>query len=57
MEAIDPDYYKNLQMILEHNLDDIGVELTFSIEDFSFGRRPGYYQSHSKWKKHSSDRG
>lgn len=39
MEAIDPDYYKNLQMILEHNLDDIGLELTFSIEDFSFGRR------------------
>jgi len=39
MEAIDPDYYKNLQMILEHNLDDIGLELTFSTEDFSFGRR------------------
>lgn len=38
MEAIDPDYYKNLKLILEHNLDDIGLELTFSIEDHSFGR-------------------
>lgn len=38
MEAIDPDYYKNLQLILEHNLEDIGLELTFSTEDHSFGR-------------------
>lgn len=38
MEAIDPDYYKNLQLILEHKLEDIGLELTFSIEDHSFGR-------------------
>eukprot|EP00571_Detonula_confervacea_P003423 CAMPEP_0172329052 /NCGR_PEP_ID=MMETSP1058-20130122/60671_1 /TAXON_ID=83371 /ORGANISM="Detonula confervacea, Strain CCMP 353" /LENGTH=4507 /DNA_ID=CAMNT_0013046199 /DNA_START=90 /DNA_END=13614 /DNA_ORIENTATION=- len=38
MQAIDPDYYKNLQMILEHNLKDIGLELTFSTEDHSFGR-------------------
>lgn len=38
MEAIDPDYYKNLKLILEHNLDNIGLELTFSIEDHSFGR-------------------
>ncbi|KAL9185952.1 hypothetical protein ACHAXT_003729 [Thalassiosira profunda] len=37
MQAIDPDYYKNLQMILEHNLDDIGLELTMSTEDHSFG--------------------
>jgi len=37
MEAIDPDYYKNLKLILEHNLDDIGLELTFSIEHHSFG--------------------
>lgn len=37
-QAIDPDYYKNLQMILEHNLDDIGLELTFSTDDHSFGR-------------------
>jgi len=38
MEAIDPDYYKNLKMILEYNLEDIGLDLTFSIEDHSFGR-------------------
>jgi len=38
MEAIDPDYYKNLKMILEYNLADIGLDLTFSIDDISFGR-------------------
>jgi E3 ubiquitin-protein ligase HUWE1 len=38
MEAIDPDYYKNLKTILEYNLDDLGLDLTFSIEDYSFGR-------------------
>lgn len=38
MEAIDPDYYKNLKAILEYSLVDIGLELTFSIEDHSFGR-------------------
>ena len=31
-------YYKNLQMIMAHNLEDIGLELTFSLEDHSFGR-------------------
>ena len=30
MQAIDPDYYKNLKMILEYNLEDIGLDLTFS---------------------------
>jgi E3 ubiquitin-protein ligase HUWE1 len=38
MEAIDPDYYKNLKTILEYDLGDIGLDLTFSIEDHSFGR-------------------
>jgi len=38
MEAIDPDYYKNLKMILEFNLEDIGLDLTFSTEAHSFGR-------------------
>jgi E3 ubiquitin-protein ligase HUWE1 len=38
MEAIDPDYYRNLKTILEFNLSDIGLDLTFSIEDHSFGR-------------------
>eukprot|EP00934_Nitzschia_sp_Nitz4_P006861 Nitzschia sp. Nitz4//scaffold116_size91068//11601//24470//NITZ4_004949-RA/size91068-processed-gene-0.22-mRNA-1//1//CDS//3329533551//6851//frame0 len=39
MEAIDPDYYKNLKAILEYNLGDLGLELTFAIEDHSFGDR------------------
>jgi E3 ubiquitin-protein ligase HUWE1 len=38
MEAIDPDYYRNLKTILEYPLEDIGLDLTFSIEDHSFGR-------------------
>ena len=38
MQAIDPEYYKSLQMIMEHKLEDIGLELTFSTEDHSFGR-------------------
>ncbi|KAG7352855.1 HECT-domain ubiquitin-transferase [Nitzschia inconspicua] len=37
MEAIDPDYYKNLKTILEYDLGDLGLDLTFSIEDHSFG--------------------
>ena len=39
MEAIDPDYYRNLKTILDYNLEDIGLELFFSIDDNSFGRR------------------
>lgn len=38
IEAIDPDYYKNLKMILEYNLEDIGLDLSFSTEAHSFGR-------------------
>jgi len=38
MQAIDPDYYKNLQMILEYNLADLGLDLTFSYENHCFGR-------------------
>jgi len=38
MEAIDPDYYRNLKTILEYNLVDIGLDLTFSTVDHSFGR-------------------
>lgn len=38
MEAIDPDYYRNLKTILEYRLDDIGLDLHFSIDDNSFGR-------------------
>ena len=38
MQAIDPDYYKSLQYILDHNLDVLGLDLTFSTEVHSFGR-------------------
>jgi E3 ubiquitin-protein ligase HUWE1 len=38
MQAIDPGYYRNLKMILEYNLEDIGLDLTFSTEEHSFGR-------------------
>lgn len=38
MEAIDPDYYRNLKTILEYKLEDIALDhLTFSITDNSFG--------------------
>jgi len=38
MEAIDPDYYRNLKAILEHDLDMLGLDLTFSIDEHIFGR-------------------
>ena len=38
MEAVDPDYYKNLKSILNFDLEDLGLELTFSVEEDSFGR-------------------
>jgi E3 ubiquitin-protein ligase HUWE1 len=38
MQAIDPDYFKNLRMILEYNLADLGLDLTFSYENHCFGR-------------------
>jgi len=38
MQAIDPDYYKNLKMILDYNLEDIGLDLTFSTITHWFGR-------------------
>ena len=38
MEAIEPEYYKNLQTLLLHPLDEIGLELTFSAELNEFGR-------------------
>jgi len=38
MQAINPDYYKNLKMILEYNLDNIGLDhLIFLTKDHSFG--------------------
>jgi len=38
MEAIDPDYYRNLKTILDFKLEDIGLELFFSTTENSFGR-------------------
>ena len=38
MEAIDPDYYRNLKTILEYDLETLGLDLTFSIVSQSFGR-------------------
>lgn len=35
--SIDPEYAKNLQWILDHNIDNIGLDLTFSVETDVFG--------------------
>lgn len=36
-KAIDPEYYKSLCQILEHPLEDLGLDLTFSCEASEFG--------------------
>ena len=38
LEAIEPEYYKSLKQLLEHSLEDIGLELTFSSEINTFGQ-------------------
>lgn len=38
MQSIDPDYFKNLKMILEYKLDDLGLDLTMTAENEQFGR-------------------
>ncbi|TMW62165.1 hypothetical protein Poli38472_009658 [Pythium oligandrum] len=38
MEAIDPEYYRNLHSILDNPIEDLGLELTFSAEQSNFGR-------------------
>ncbi|KAK3097342.1 hypothetical protein FSP39_008813 [Pinctada imbricata] len=35
--SIDPEYAKNLQWILDHNIDSLGLDLTFSVETDVFG--------------------
>ncbi|XP_078600324.1 E3 ubiquitin-protein ligase HACE1-like isoform X2 [Branchiostoma floridae x Branchiostoma japonicum] len=35
--SIDPEYAKNLQWILDHDISDLGLELTFSVETDVFG--------------------
>jgi E3 ubiquitin-protein ligase HUWE1 len=37
LEAVDPGYYKSMKMILDNNLEDLGVEMTFSTEVCVFG--------------------
>lgn len=37
LEAIEPDFYKSLQMILNTPLDDLGLDLTFSTESTALG--------------------
>merc|ERR1719478_1471790 len=32
MQAFDPEYHKSLQLMLEMNLEDLGLDLTFTIE-------------------------
>ena len=38
MEGIEPEYYKNLESLLEHPLELLGLDLTFSAELNEFGR-------------------
>lgn len=35
--SIDPEYAKNLQWILDHNISNLGLDLTFSVETDVFG--------------------
>lgn len=35
--SIDPEYAKNLQWILDNDINDLGLELTFSVETDVFG--------------------
>ncbi len=37
MESIDPEYASNLQWLLDNQIDELGLELTFSIETDVFG--------------------
>ena len=39
IEAIEPDYFNSLKMILNMPLDDLGLELDFSAENNIFGKR------------------
>eukprot|EP00731_Ephydatia_muelleri_P024569 Em0016g840a len=37
VESIDPEYANNLQWLLDHEINSLGLELTFSIESDAFG--------------------
>ncbi len=38
IEGVDPEYYKNLKWMLEHDITDV-LELTFTAETDFFGRK------------------
>ena len=37
VECIDPEYASNLQWILDNPIDNLGLELSFSVETDAFG--------------------
>jgi len=37
VESIDPEYFKNLQWILDNDITDLGLDLTFVVETNNFG--------------------
>ncbi|XP_016145867.1 LOW QUALITY PROTEIN: E3 ubiquitin-protein ligase HACE1-like [Sinocyclocheilus grahami] len=44
VSSIDPEYAKNLQWILDNDISDLGLELTFSVETDVFGTKEEYVQ-------------
>jgi E3 ubiquitin-protein ligase HUWE1 len=38
IEAVEPDYYKSLQQLIQYSLDDLCLELTFSADSQVFGK-------------------
>jgi E3 ubiquitin-protein ligase HUWE1 len=38
LEAIEPEYYKSLKQLLEWPLEELGLDLTFSVESNDFGQ-------------------
>ena len=37
VESIDPEYAKNLQWILDNDISDLGLDLTFTVQNTMFG--------------------
>ena len=37
VESIDPEYARNLQWILDNDITELGLDLTFSVENNAFG--------------------
>jgi E3 ubiquitin-protein ligase HUWE1 len=38
LETTDPEYYKSLQIIIQYDMSDLGLDLTFSTETYEFGK-------------------